>query len=433
MKPEAGQIIQSKESKNRSCINGTGGWKRGHLVSMLILAAACLWSIEASSKPATIPANSLVEDWNELFVEAVQAESTPPGLAARNLAIFHLAIYRAVNEASKSTERVDPSRAATSAAHLVAVSLYPSRSAVFDKLYMDSIGGAPRPDSSSEWGRSIAEVVLADRKNDGASRTVHYVPLESSGMWRRTTNNRPPELPQWPGVKPFALESAAMFRPSGPPELNSTRYANSVEEVRRVGGKSSPERTKAQALTARFWADFTYTSTPPGHWNEIARDVASRNNLSLHDSARLFALLNVALADAGIAAFDCKYHFNHWRPITAINQSAPELVRELEWEPFLPTPTHPEYVSAHSTFSGAAAEILKGFFGSDQTEFIVTSFDVPGVIRTYQSFDSCAEEIGLSRIFGGIHFNYSNQDGLILGRKVAKEVEAEFDRRLAPR
>jgi hypothetical protein len=248
-------------------------------------------------------------------------------------------------------------------------------------------------------------------------------------MWRRTTHNRPPELPQWPRVKPFVIESPAAFRPAGPPAIDSERYVRAMDEVRRLGAIDSRERSEEQTLTARFWADFSHTSTPPGHWNEIARDVTRRRDLDLPAAARLFALLNVALADTAIAAFDCKYHYNHWRPVSAMaHASKPS---GPAWQPLLRTPPHPEYISGHSAFSGAAAEILKGFFGNDDCLFTVTSIDVPGVTRSYTSFDACAHEIGMSRIYGGIHFRYSNEDGLALGRRVALAVASGFDARAA--
>ena len=221
------------------------------------------------------------------------------------------------------------------------------------------------------------------------------------------------------------LESANQFRPPGPPPLDSEVFREALEEVHRLGGERSAARTRGQTTIAKFWADFTYTSTPPGHWNEIARDIARRRVLPEREALRLFAVLNVALADAGIAAFDAKYHFNYWRPVTAL-EASPYKAGGGRWASLLPTPPHPEYVSAHSTFSAAAAETLARFFETDAVEFSVTSFDVPGVVREYRSLRACAEEIGMSRLYGGIHYRFSNEDGLVLGRKVAEAVIGQF-------
>lgn len=380
----------------------------------LLLAVAILAGF--STPPAK---GGVVEEWNAGFLKAVQADATPPGLAARNLAILHLGIEGAVESATKAG--LDPAPAANAAGHLIASRLYAGHSGAFDGIFKGHAKGEGRgddPGRAAATGRELATKILKAREVDGASLSVHYHPDAEPGQWRRTTRNRPPELPQWPRVKPFALKSADQFRPGGPPLIGSAEWRAALEEVKAWGGKASVKRTKEQALIARFWADFTYTSTPPGHWNEIAREVSLTKKLDIARSAQLFATLNTALADAGIAAFDCKYHYNLWRPSTAIGFASGG---DREWEPLLPTPSHPEYVSAHSAFSAAASEVLAATFGDD-TNFTARSIDVPGVLRRYRSFRKCAKEIGMSRLYGGIHYRFSNEDGLALGRSVAKWV-----------
>src|SRR6185503_21247286 len=160
------------------------------------------------------------------------------------------------------------------------------------------------------------------------------------GAWRRTPPFfRPPELPQWSYVAPFALTNGAQFRPPGPPPLNSSRYAADVNQVRELGGLNSTNRTAEQTFIARFWSDFSYTVTPPGHWNQIAQNVATNRPGTLAENARLFALLNLAMADAGIAVWDAKYIYNFWRPVTAIQQADtdgnPETEADPNWTPLL--------------------------------------------------------------------------------------------------
>ena len=167
---------------------------------------------------------------------------------------------------------------------------------------------------------------------------------------------------------------------------------------------------------ARFWADGEGTVTPPGHWNRIARSVAAEKKLELAERARLFALLNVAMADASIVCWDCKYRFDFWRPVTAIREVDPT------WVPLLPTPPFPAYTSGHSSFSGAAAAALVSFFGTDRVRFSSTSDGLPDVTRSFDSFSAAAEEAGASRIYGGIHWAFDNTDGLACGREIGEDV-----------
>ncbi|MEM7385677.1 MAG: vanadium-dependent haloperoxidase [Verrucomicrobiota bacterium] len=191
--------------------------------------------------------------------------------------------------------------------------------------------------------------------------------------------------------------------------------------MRRLGGERSSGRTADQTEIAHFWSDFSDTATPPGHWNQIAAGLAEQEKLTIDEESRMFTLLNLALADAGLAAFDCKYHFNFWRPETALRNDS-----RFDWKSLLPSPPHPEYVSGHSTFSGAAAEILKCFFGTDTITFETSSDGLPGVTRKFSSLWACAEEVGWSRIYGGIHYSFSNREGLALGKRVAAAVWKEW-------
>ena len=166
-----------------------------------------------------------------------------------------------------------------------------------------------------------------------------------------------------------------------------------------------------------------------GHWNQIAAQLAEQQGNSLSANARLFAQLNTAMADAAIVAWDTKYAYTFWRPITAIRQGAADgntqTTEDTSWAPLLMTPPFPEYVSGHSTFSGAAAEVLNNVFGNS-AGFTIDSIGLPGVQRTFASFDQAADEAGRSRVYGGIHFQFSNADGLAAGRQVAQLVLDKF-------
>ena len=260
----------------------------------------------------------VVGEWNEAVVAAIRADSAAPGIASRNLAIVHLAGWRAAGGGETAIAR---------ACHRTAVALFPSHRPRFDKLLeAQGVEGRPSP---------VADKVLAERAGDGASRKITYVPKDEPRKWRRTASRfRPPELPHWPMVSPFYLERADQFRPPPPPAGEAFDIA--LAEVREIGGKTSGERTPEQTEVAHFWSCFSYTATPAGHWNIIARELAKERKLDSTEAARLFALLNLALADAAIAAWDCKYHYEFWRPQQAIGKAA--------WRPLLEAPPHPEYV-----------------------------------------------------------------------------------------
>jgi hypothetical protein len=186
-----------------------------------------------------------------------------------------------------------------------------------------------------------------------------------------------------------------------------------LQEVRALGGRESSACSAEGTETAHFWSDFSYTTSPPGHWNDIARDLAA-DRLDLVACARLFAVLNLALADAGIAAWDCKYHYNFWRPVTALHAGP-----EPGWQSLLPSPPHPEYVSGHSAFSGAGAGVLESFLGTPDLPLSVVSDTIKTAPRSFRNVHEAAAEISRSRVLGGIHYSTSCNHGLVLGKNVA--------------
>jgi hypothetical protein len=193
-----------------------------------------------------------------------------------------------------------------------------------------------------------------------------------------------------------------------------------------LGSATSSTRTQDQTDIARFWADGAGTATPPGHWNLIAQDVAIAKGNSLEDNARLFALLGIGLADAAIVSWDNKYEYDMWRPITAIAKADQDgndaTEADANWRPLLTTPPFPTYTSGHSTFSGTAATILAAFYGSDDFSFTTGAEGAIVSDRSFDGFWAAAEEAGASRIYGGIHFAFDNQDGLAHGRALGEWV-----------
>ena len=380
--------------------------------------------------------------WDQRALDAIQAEAPSPLLASRALAMESIAVFvvvEAIGGASAALS-ADPealeavsAAAVAAAAHRVLSGAFPAEGAALDASLAESL--ADVPDGAAEtaavaFGDAVADFVIALRADDGWNAVSAYEGGTEPGEWRPTPPGFLPALaPQWASVEPFALARADQFRPEGPPDLGSAEYAAALEEVERLGSADSPERTAEQTEVALFWSDGAGTYTPPGHWNEIAAGIAEREGLGAAESARVLAALNVAMADAGVATWDAKYAYGSWRPVTAIRladeDSRPDTAADPGWSPLLVTPNHPEYVSGHAAFSGAAATVLTAFFG--EVAFSATSSAaLPGVTRDFDSFADAAAEAGRSRVFGGIHFEFSDQDGLAMGRAVGDWVLDAF-------
>ncbi len=328
----------------------------------------------------------------------------------------------------------DVSAAVAQAAHDALAYLFPAQKAAFDadlSAQLDAIPDGQSQTDGMALGALVAAKFIALRANDGWNATVFDEGSTATGQWRPTGPSFMPALaPQWGDVTPFAMTTSNQFDPAGPPALSSQAYADAVNQTELLGAANSTTRTADQTQIANFWKDGTGTFTPPGHWNNIADQVAQQQGDSLAQNARLLAELNVALADAGIAAWNTKYSLNTWRPITVI-QNADSfanagIIQDTTWQPLIVTPNFPEYISGHSTFSAAAADILTQFFGTDY-EFTTNSSSLAGVTRSYTSFDQAAQEAGISRIYGGIHFMFSNTDGLAVGQQVGDWTLRAFD------
>ena len=381
--------------------------------------------------------------WVRMTLEAIRGDAVAPPVATRDLAIVSAAIFDAVaaiqgtpgyhfHEIAPADASAEAATAA--AAHRALVHLYPERAATFDAGLADSLAAVPDGPGKGHGvalGRTVADAILALRAGDGWEDHVVDSPGSGPGTWRPTPPRfDSPLMPQWAMVRPFVLTSPRQFRPPGPPSLGSRAWADAYNEVKAIGRADSASRTAEQTQIARIWADGMGTYTPPGHWNQIAAQVAQDEGNSLTANARLFAALNLAMADAAIACWDAKYAYRFWRPVTAIRAADtdgnPDTGADPSWTPLLTTPNFPEYVSGHSTFSGAAEVVLSSFFGPD-VAFSTSSAGLPGVTRSYTSFRAAAEEAALSRLYAGIHFRFSNQDGLTTGRAVARYVLDALD------
>ncbi|MGE0642375.1 MAG: Ig-like domain-containing protein [Nitrospira sp.] len=380
--------------------------------------------------------------WNQLALDAIRLSVSDPPIASRILAMVSLAQYDTLaaieNTAAYLVQQtvngpVSLEIALAKAAHTVLSELFPAQRASFDaalNALLASVADGVGKTNALALGLSVGQAVLAIRANDGSSEFVDYPGSTAVGSWRPTAPTfEVADEPQWGAVTPFALNSGNQFRPAAPPTLDSAAYATSVKEVKNLGSATSTTRTTDQTQQAQFWADGAGSYTPAGHWNLIAQDVARSEGNSLSANVRLFAKLNVALADSGIAAWDAKYTYGLWRPIDAIHDAELDnnaaTTEDNAWTPLLITPSHPEYVSGHSTYSAAAAAILADTFGNS-TAFNTTAVTLPDVTRSFTSFTQAAQEAGRSRVYGGIHYEFTNQVGQTLGAQVAGAVLARF-------
>jgi PAP2 superfamily len=395
-----------------------------------LLLVAYVGAINLASSIGVPARADVVTDWNNAALDAIRAGNTSPPIASRSLAILHVSIYDAVNGIDRTHESylvpsavpASASReaAASAAAHGALVNLFPAAAASFDTLHaaiLATIPNGPHKTAGIVWGEFVANQILATRANDGSNAIVPPPGGSGPGVWLPTPPAFLPYLlPQWGFVVPFGMSSSSQFRPPGPPFLDSERYAADYEEVKELGAAVGSTRTEEQSEIALFWADGAGTETPPGHWNSIAQIIAAARANTLEENARLFALLNIALGDAAICAWDAKYTFDFWRPVTAIAFAEPEL----NWMSFIVTPPFPEYVSGHSTFSGAAATVLPLFYGTEDLPFTTGSDFLPGVYHSFLTCLDAAEEAAVSRLYGGIHFRSANEDGLQAGVSIGE-------------
>jgi membrane-associated phospholipid phosphatase len=384
------------------------------------------------------PVNAVIE-WNRTLLAIVRTPGAQPATihSTRNFAIMHAAIYDAVNniEAKFSPYLVSLPNvprtaseiaAADVAAHDVLVSLYPAFQASLDSELQQDLVQLPDNERKAQGvavGQAVAAQLLVARSNDGANVTPPlYLPGAQPGDYQLTPPNfAPADFTQWPKVTPFALKRADEFLPGPPPALTSATYTEVFNEVKSLGFIDSTTRTAEQTQIGKFW-----NGNIQDFWNEIAQTAALARDLNLEQSARLFALLNISLADTAIAFFDAKYAYNFWRPVTAVQLAGtdgnPQTDPNPTWLPLTTkTAPDPSYPGAHSAISKAGATVL-GFYFGNQFHFDVTSESLAGVTRHFTSFSAAAEEAGLSRIYAGQHFRTDHIAGKGLGGQVAESI-----------
>lgn len=370
-----------------------------------------------------------VTDWNAK-AEAIAVEKRmPPPPNARVMAMMHIAMFEAVNAIER---RYSPYRlnlaavrgaskeaAAAAAAHAVLVALHPDQEKVLDAHFLTSLQQIPEGEAKASGvalGKKAAAEILAWRANDGANTPESYRPHTAAGVYVPTAI---PVSSTYGRVMPWTMTSGSQFRPAPPPPLTSANWAKDVKEIREFGGRANRKRSSEQTDIGRFWF-----VTGPQAWNPIVRQLAAIKKLDIVDSARLFALVAIATDDAFIAVFEAKYHYNFWRPITAIRNADlsnnPATPRDPAWLPLGDTPMHPEYPCAHCITSTAAAAVLQSAFGNEIPEVSMTSATAPGITRRWTRLQDYADEVAIARIYGGFHYRFSNAAAQDMGRKIAE-------------
>jgi hypothetical protein len=411
-------------------------------IALLIVLAAL---VAASPLLVSAATPDTVLEWIGIMNNSVIAGGTNPLVTTRAVALVSASVFDAVNgiEPRFQPLHVKPNApnhasqraAAIQAAFTILLNLYPAQSATLTAQRKASLAAlasdekAQSINSGVAWGQTVADAIWAWRLTDGiAPPPPPFVGVlgivgtpGAVGAWRPTPLvNAPGAGPQFASMTPWVLLRPSQFRLPPPLALNSPEYAAELNELKVMGIFSGSSRTPDQSELALFWAGNTAL-----YWNRIAAQIATARGLTLTENAHLFALLNVSMADAGIACWDGKYRYVFWRPITAIRAGLTPADADPTWVPWLDffptgTPAHPEYPSGHSTVSGSAAFILAAAFG-ENTAFSVTSDVRPGT-RTFSSFTDAVGEIADARVFGGIHFRISCVRGNLLGRAVANYI-----------
>ena len=402
--------------------------------------------VQPAIQPVTITSSgpNAVSVWNEIAAKTINIAPATTGTAEErqpnfsiDLATVNVAIYDAVNAIARTHKpyAITPTTAsagasmdaaANAAAYGVLKGLFPNRSSAYQGTYDTLLAAIPEGDAKARGialGAEVARGILAIRANDGRDKPLApYVSGTAPGKFRGVN----PVFRSYQFIKPFAMTSAAQFRVAGPPALDSSAYAVDFNETKAFGAAVNSSRSAAQTEVARF-----HTEPPPIYYPRNLRQFATSQQ-HLPNNARLMALIWVAHADATIGCFESKYHFESWRPKSAIpladTAANAATVADPAWTPVVPTPNHPEYPAAHSCVSAAVAEVIRGYFGTNQVSFTFDSTVPDTVVHRFATTDALVNEIQLARIHGGMHFRTATEHGAALGTNVAKWVSEHYFR-----
>ena len=376
----------------------------------------------------------VVHDWNTIMLATIGGQT--PFAQARVGAITQLAVFEAVNACTQQYEPylgtvVAPAGASAEAAAIAAayrvLKTYFPGAPDLDTARATSLGAIADSQSKTDGiavGEAAAAAIINLRANDGSTPPQTFLPATTDpGVWQPTPPAFGPGiLLHWRNVAPFGIRSSDQFRLRPPPALTSQKYRKAYDEVKSVGEINSTVRPKDRADVAQF-----YAITPPTQvFDRVAQQVSDAQKLSLSENARAFALINMAIADGLVAVFDTKYFYVFWRPVTAIRAGAtdgnPNTDGDVNWTPFVTTPSFPGYASAHAAGSGAARKVCELIFGAGGHTMTLSNAALPGVVLNYTTFHDITEDVDDARVYGGIHFRFDQKQGNRLGRQVGEYI-----------
>jgi len=395
--------------------------------------AACLLAIALAAAPPITAADAVTE-WDKIACDIVGASKVPTPLGVRTIAITQTAVYEAVNSITRRFPGAGDDQppgasveAAIAAANRAALTaLVPDQKPAIESAYLKAVDAVTDGDAKSAGiaiGERIAAGILAKRAEDGSAASESYRPVTAAGVYVPTTI---PVGSQWPQRKPWFMTSAAQFRPGPPPALDSAVWARDFNEVKALGARNGSSRTAEQTEIARFWE-----ATKPSIYHGVVRTVADRPGRDITQNARLLAAVAQGMDDALLAVFDAKYHYNFWRPITAIRNGEQDnnegTARDAAWLPFIETPMHPEYPCAHCILAATVGTVIDADAGEDPLpELSTTSYLLEGVTRRWKSTADFIQEVSNGRIYDGVHYRNSTEVGAAMGRKVGTLAASTF-------
>jgi hypothetical protein len=388
-----------------------------------------------------------VTDWNRIMLDALRTGGATGVTATRPAAIVQSAVFDAVNGIERRYQpiRVPPAAApgasrraaAVQAAYATLVKLFPAQKTDLDAKRAASLAGIASEEAVEhsksiargiEWGQEVADAIWAWRSTDGffAVRSP-YIGATAPGQWRPTPPaNAPMAALNFAFMSTWIINSSFQFPLPGQPAMTSAKYLADFDEVKSLGSSSSTARTADQTLAARFWAS---ASSPNQFWNAVALTLSAQRNLTLSENARLLAMMNIAIADAGISVWTAKYNYNFWRPITAINladtDGNPSTVPDTSWIPLITTPPYPDYPSGLIGTSAGGVAVLANFFGWNTPITVPTdstAAGLAGLTRSFTDFASALEELVGARIWSGIHFRTADEDARQLGISIGNYI-----------
>ncbi|GAB3302483.1 vanadium-dependent haloperoxidase [Geodermatophilus aquaeductus] len=401
-------------------------------VATPVVAAAVLAATFSSVSPAAASTEvdgASVRTWNEIAVTAIVSTTPPtPGpVGPLYLAYVHRAVHDAVQDLP---HHASVPAAVAAAAHGVLVHYFPGQRGTLDERYAAELAAVPDGEAEDRGiaaGAQAAQTLIEDRRDDGLNGPALPLPTPGPGVWEPLPTEPPTTAAaaSWLGtVEPFVLRSPSELRPGGPPALTSDRWARDFEEVKTLGSATSTVRTAAQTAAALFWAD------PPAVQSHRAlRGWSVQESLDARETARLFALVNTASTDALIACADAKFHYDFWRPVGAIRRADtdgnPATVPDPAWSPLVPAPNFPDYPSNHACATTALATVVDALRGDRPFSLTVSSVRGTPPVEyptTFTSAEQLIEEVGNARIWAGIHYRFSVEDGTAIGRAVGERV-----------